>query len=172
MAEVTPINSGGTTEVVGDGEQEERGEAKEATLIKTLGIPSGISMVCGIIIGSGIFLSPTSILRNTNSVGLSLMVWLASGFLSFLTALCFIELGLMIPLSGSNHPYLTRGLSPLFGFLFSWTFVFIVKPSSSAAITYALAVYVLQPFYSGGQDSIPGWQIKLIASLVMGKWPC
>ncbi|KJH44120.1 hypothetical protein DICVIV_09863 [Dictyocaulus viviparus] len=57
------------------------------------------------IIGSGIFITPTSILNYTNSVGLSLIVWIGCGFISLIGAICFIELGTSIPEPGCDFAY-------------------------------------------------------------------
>ena len=47
-------------------------------------------------IGSGIFVSPVSIAQNCGSVGVALLVWVLSGILVLLIALCYAELGMKV----------------------------------------------------------------------------
>lgn len=76
------------------------------TLLKrTLRAYSSINLVVGTIIGSGIFLSPSPIIRDSGSIGLSLIVWAVCGLCTLLGALCYIELGTEIQRSGSEFAY-------------------------------------------------------------------
>jgi len=52
-------------------------ETGSIKLEKTIGLFSGITVIIGSIIGSGIFVSPTGVLAGTGSVGLSLSVWVS-----------------------------------------------------------------------------------------------
>jgi len=127
-------------------------QAKSANVVKLkqeVGIFGGISLVVGTMIGSGIFLSPAGILQESKSVGASLCIWGACGLLATLSAISYIELGLMIRKSGGEYQYLTAAYGKAMAFLYAWTSVVISKPSSFAIIAVGFAEYVTAPFYPG-----------------------
>jgi hypothetical protein len=51
--------------------------------LKTVTYWSGLSLVVGLQIGSGIFSSPALVNRNAGSVGMSLIVWIIAGCLAW-----------------------------------------------------------------------------------------
>ncbi|KAK0151581.1 b(0,+)-type amino acid transporter 1 [Merluccius polli] len=110
---------------------------------------SGVCLIVGTMIGSGIFISPKAVLLNTGAVGPCLLVWAACGLLSTLGALCYAELGTMITKSGGEYPYLMEGFGPIVAYLYSWTTAIVLKPSSFAIITLSFARYASTPFYPG-----------------------
>jgi len=118
-------------------------------LKQEVGLFGGISLVVGTMIGSGIFLSPAGILQEAKSPGASLCIWGACGLLATLSALSYIELGLMIKKSGGEYQYLKAAYGNLIAFLFAWTSVVVSKPSSFAIIAVGFAEYATVPFYPG-----------------------
>uniref|UniRef100_A0A8C5J935 b(0,+)-type amino acid transporter 1 n=1 Tax=Junco hyemalis TaxID=40217 RepID=A0A8C5J935_JUNHY len=124
-------------------------EPQTMNLQKQVGLISGICMIVGTIIGSGIFVSPKSVLANVEAVGPCLTIWAACGVLATLGALCFAELGTMITKSGGEYPYLMEAFGPIPAFLFSWTSLLVTKPSSFAIICLSFAEYASAPFYPG-----------------------
>uniref|UniRef100_A0AAV2LV31 b(0,+)-type amino acid transporter 1 n=1 Tax=Knipowitschia caucasica TaxID=637954 RepID=A0AAV2LV31_KNICA len=100
-------------------------------------------------IGSGIFISPKSVLLYSGAVGPCLLIWVACGVLSTLGALCYAELGTMITKSGAEHSYLLESFGSIVAYLYSWTTVMVLKPSSFAIIALSFAEYASAPFYPG-----------------------
>lgn len=64
-------------------------------------------------------------------------------------ALCYAELGTMITKSGGEYPYLMEAFGSIVGYLYSWTTVIVLKPSSFAIIALSFAEYTATPFYPG-----------------------
>ncbi|XP_019675193.3 B(0,+)-type amino acid transporter 1 isoform X4 [Felis catus] len=55
----------------------------------------------------------------------------------------------MITKSGGEYPYLMEAFGPIPAYLFSWTSLFVIKPTSFAIICLSFSEYVCAPFYSG-----------------------
>lgn len=64
-------------------------------------------------------------------------------------ALCYAELGTMITKSGGEYPYLMEAFGSIVAYLYSWTTVIVLKPSSFAIIALSFAEYTATPFYPG-----------------------
>lgn len=67
----------------------------EVTLKAKMSLLNGCTVIVGSIIGSGIFVSPTGVLKYTGSVNLALIVWVVSGVFSMVstTGACWQSVG-------------------------------------------------------------------------------
>ncbi|NXL78250.1 S7A13 protein, partial [Leptocoma aspasia] len=116
-------------------------------LKRNIGYFDGVSFIIGSIVGAGIFVSPTGVLKHSLlNVGVALTIWTASGLVSLMGALCYAELGSALPFSGGEYCHIKRGLGSLPAFVFIWTSTF-TKPASNAARALLFAEYATQPFY-------------------------
>lgn len=108
--------------------------AEKVGLKREMGLLSAINVIIGVMIGSGIFISPQAALQYSGSIGACLVVWIACGFISLLGALCFAELGTIVPRSGAEYAYLIEAFSkthkfwgPLPSFVCAWVYVSSLK---------------------------------------------
>ncbi len=115
------------------------------TLKRTLGTTDLTLLVIGNVIGSGIFLVPSSVLRQSGeSVPIASAVWLVGGLLSLLGALSYAELGAMDKGSGGLYAYIRDGFGPLPAFLYGWTLFFVIGAGTIATLAVAASNYMGQ----------------------------
>jgi len=113
------------------------------TLERTLGLKELLFIVIGTVIGSGIFLVPGAVLRQTGGfVGVALLVWLLGGILSLLGALTYGELGAMDPKAGGLYVYLRDAFGPGLAFVYGWTQFFVIGGGSNATLAVAAPEYL------------------------------
>jgi len=115
----------------------------------------------GAVIGSGIFLVPTDMVKAVGSPGTVFAVWVFGGVLSLFGALTYAELSAALPEAGGEYAYLTAAYGPFFGFLYAWTQTWVAKSASIAALATA--------FYRYLADFLPGLQAPLyVVALPIG----
>ncbi|HUB28786.1 MAG TPA: amino acid permease [Terracidiphilus sp.] len=110
-----------------------------ADLPRVLGASQATAIVVGTIIGSGIFLVPSEMMRDTGSSGLVYLAWIIGGLLSLFGAMTYAELGSMLPYAGGEYVYLRGAYGDAVAFLYMWTWFAVAKPASIAAVTSGLA---------------------------------
>lgn len=129
------------------GKDEKHVDDDKVTLKPKIGLLSGINVIVGSIIGSGIFISPTGVLRNTNSINSAMIVWFLSGVFSMVGAYCYCELGLMIKKSGADYAYIFTTFGPFFGFLRLWIEVIVIRPCTQTVIALTFSIYTQRNFF-------------------------
>lgn len=112
-------------------------------LVRTLGLRDLILLIIGTVIGSGIFIVPGAVLRQTNGgIILAMLVWLAGGILSTLGALTYGELSAMNPKAGGLYIFIRDCFGQLPAFLYGWTLFFIISSGSIATLAVAFSSYL------------------------------
>ncbi|KAI8881070.1 amino acid transporter [Backusella circina FSU 941] len=122
-------------------------QARGPELQKKVSFWNGLGLVVGMMIGSGLFSSPGPVLEASGAYGTALMVWLVSGLLALCGALCYAELGAMLPMNGGESVYLGRAYGSLISFMFEFVTIVVQKPGSLAIICIVFGDYVSRIAY-------------------------
>ncbi|XP_008300108.1 b(0,+)-type amino acid transporter 1 [Stegastes partitus] len=148
-------------------------EPQKLSLKREVGLVGAVSLIGGTMIGSGIFMSPQTVLSTIGSPGASLVVWACCGVLVILASFCYAELGTVIRESGGEYIYILRTSGPVVAFMLIFSSVLFVRPAGIAGISLSFAQYVVAPFYEG--CSPPVLVVKCVAAaaiLVLGTVNC
>jgi APA family basic amino acid/polyamine antiporter len=142
-------------------------------------------VVIGVMIGSGIFIVSADMSRLINSPGWMLMAWVVTGVLTITAALSYGELAAMLPHAGGMYIYLREAFSPLWGFLYGWTFFTVIQTGTIAAVSVAFARffsivfppvaenrYLITPIHlsAGYAISLSTAQLVAIVVIVLLTW--
>lgn len=111
-------------------------------LKRALGWLAASALLAGTVIGTGIFLVPSTMAREIGSVEGVFLVWIFGGLLSLAGAFSYAELGAAFPEAGGEYVYLRRAYGPLWGFLFGWQQIVIGKTGSIASIATGFALFL------------------------------
>lgn len=135
-------------------------------LQKSVGFLQTFTLIVGILVGSGVFISPALVMQNTHDAGVSFVLWFVCGLIALGGSLCYVELGCAIKRAGGNYAYIHEAYGDLPAFLCCWTIAFIVDPAGVAAICLTLGTYVMKPF-EGYIENNSVWYPKMIAAAVI-----
>lgn len=130
-------------------------------LKRTLSTTDLTVVVIGNVIGSGIFIVPAVVLRQTGSVTGAMLVWLIGGALSLFGALSYGELGGMDASSGGLYAYTRDAFGRFAAFLYGWTMFFVVCAGTVAALAVAATTYI------GQLVTLDPWMTRAIPLLLI-----
>ncbi len=134
---------------------------------REIGVFGGVSIIGGIMIGSGIFYLGSYVLERVGmNSGLALLCWLLGGIISLFGGLCYAELGAAMPKSGGRLVYLDEAYHPAVGFMAGFTDLLIGGPGSIAAVTIALMT-VIQPSAGLSDFGVKAGAITLIIIITL-----
>jgi APA family basic amino acid/polyamine antiporter len=149
---------------------------EQATAFKpSLRLFDATMIVAGSMIGSGIFIVSTDIVRNVGSAGWLILVWVITGLMTVMAAVSYGEMSGMFPRAGGQYVFLREAFSPLAGFLYGWSSFTVIQTATIAAVGVAFSrftAYLIPEvgenvlLFSIGNFHISAAQILAIASIV------
>ena len=134
--------------------KQEKSEFCLRELPRTLSLWNAITIVVGLVIGSGIFLTTGSIAAQLPDPTWILAVWAVGGLLTLTGALTFAELAAAMPWAGGQYVYLRESYGPLSAFLFGWTCFFVIQSGGIAAVAVGFSEYLGYLFPAFGNQRL------------------
>jgi basic amino acid/polyamine antiporter, APA family len=147
------------------------------TLKSSLSLFDAIAIIVGLVIGAGIFETPSLVAANTGRPETALLTWGLGGVMSLIGALCYAELATAYPHPGGTYYYLRRAFGNTIAFLFAWTRMSVVQTGSIALLAFVLGDYASQIWRLGPYSSSIYAAIAIllftglnILGVQQGKW--
>ncbi len=113
-------------------------------MARRLGLFDATMIVMGGIIGSGIFMNPSVVVRNVKTPFLVLAVWALGGLIALAAAFIWAELAALRPEVGGQYAYLREAYHPLVAFLYGWGLLLVIQTGGMAAVAVTFARYFLE----------------------------
>ncbi|MGE0339869.1 MAG: APC family permease [Xanthobacteraceae bacterium] len=108
----------------------------------TLSVFDGVMMLVGIVVGIGIFKTPSLVAANSGSGAAFIGLWVLGGFVALVGALCYAELGSSHASSGGEYHFLSKAYGRKLGMLFGWARCTIIQPGAIAAVAFVYGEYI------------------------------
>jgi amino acid transporter len=144
---------------------------------RVLSLIDVMAIIVGIVVGAGIFKTPSLVAANSESEGALLLAWLFGGAVSLAGALCYAELVTTWPHTGGDYHYLTRAYGRRVSFLFAWARMAVIQTGSIALLAFVFGDYSSQLLRLGPYSSalyaalvVIGLTFLNASGLQPGRW--
>lgn len=104
-------------------------------------IIDGVAIISGMVIGPGIFKTPSLVAANSADELSVLALWALGGFISLIGALCYAELTSTYPNAGGEYHYLTKSFGRPMAFMFAWARMTVIQTGSIAMLSFIVGDY-------------------------------
>ena len=120
---------------------------------RVVSVWDAIGLTVGIVIGAGIFRTPSLVASNASGAGAVLLAWTLGGAVSLIGALVYSELATTYPHAGGDYHYLTRAFGGRLAFLFAWARMSVIQTGSIALLAFVFGDYAAQVIPLGEYSS-------------------
>lgn len=142
--------------------------AEPGRLRRVLGLGFGLAVIVGSTLGIGILRTPGLVAGQLPTPSAILLVWIVGGVYTLLSAVCFAELGTMLPKEGGYYVYARHAFGNTVGFAVGWTdWLCYCAVLGYVSIGFAEFVAVLQPSLSSSVTLIA---VTVLVGLVALQW--
>ena len=125
-----------------------------------------VAIIVGIVVGAGIFRTPSMVADVTGDAGWVLALWVAGGVISLVGALCYAELASTYPHAGGDYHFVTRAYGRDVSFLYAWARATVINTGSIALLAFVFGDYMSR-LGSLGAHSAALWAALLVVALTL-----
>src|SRR5690606_20745285 len=119
-----------------------------------LSLIDAIAIIVGLVIGAGIFATPSLVAANTNTDFAFILAWVLGGVVSLIGALCYAELTTAFPNTGGDYHFIRLAYGKNPAFLFAWARMSIIQTGSIALLAFIFGDYLSQIYSFGEYSSV------------------
>jgi basic amino acid/polyamine antiporter, APA family len=127
--------------------------SRDAAPKPVLGLGDATAIIVGLIIGAGIFGTPSIVAGAVQSPGLMVAAWVAGGVFSVIGGLCYAELATAYPSAGGEYHFLGRAFGRSLAFLYGWARMTVIVAGSIAVFAYLFGDYMSRVVPLGAHSS-------------------
>lgn len=109
-----------------------------------LSVFDAITIMVGLVLGVGIFRTPSIVAGSVESEAMFVLVWVVGGVITFIGALCYAELSAAHPNAGGEYHFLSRAYGRSTAMMFGWARCTVIQTGAIAAVAFMLGDYVAQ----------------------------
>ncbi|MDP1671891.1 MAG: amino acid permease [Burkholderiales bacterium] len=120
---------------------------------QTLSVTDACAMIVGLIVGAGIFGTPSIVAGAVGGETTLYAVWIAGGVFSIIGALCYAELATAFPSAGGEYHFLQRAFGRSLAFLYGWARMTVIVAGSIAVFAYLFGDYMSRVISFGAHSS-------------------
>jgi amino acid transporter len=120
---------------------------------RTLSVFDACTMIVGLIVGAGVFGTPSIVAGAMNDEALVIAVWVAGGVFSIIGALCYAELATAFPSAGGEYHFIQRAYGRSLAFLYGWARMTVIVAGSIAVFAYLFGDYISRVINLGPYSS-------------------
>ncbi|MDO5375099.1 MAG: amino acid permease [Staphylococcus rostri] len=129
--------------------------SEKQTLKPTIGLFTAVTIIVGTIIGSGVFVKPSSVLAYAGTSNLALWAWLLGGILTLASGLTIAEVGAQITRTGGLYAYIKDIYGSFWGFLTGYTLTVLYGPAIIVSLILFLGILITKFFVISSFWTIP-----------------
>ncbi|QEC53393.1 amino acid/polyamine/organocation transporter (APC superfamily) [Anseongella ginsenosidimutans] len=133
------------------GSPRDSGPAGPARYLRTT---DALALIVGIVIGAGIFRTPSLVAANTGDSTMFLAAWILGGLISLNGAFCYAELTTAFPHAGGDYHFLSRAFGKRLAFLFAWARMSVIQTGSIALLAFIFGDFFSQVIDLGPFSSV------------------